>query len=258
MGPQDSTRASRWFSIILIASTFAAFAGAGACDRSPSFDGGVFLATDATAAGSSMDAGHSDRGIDAGVGETTPRPDASSLIDSSLSLSDASPDGGVAREAEDSPAATDAAGTDADDSASDTTGPPTCDPSCGGVRCGSSDGCGGTCTISCICVPSCAGTLCGEGDGCGGSCSGLDCICVPDCGPLDCGTSDGCGGSCNGGCACVPSCAGASCGETDGCGGTCDGSDCTCIPDCGSSDCGTSDGCGGTCADGCDTSSGDQ
>ena len=123
-----------------------------------------------------------------------------------------------------------------------------CSPTCAGVACGGSDGCGGTCSVGCVCVPSCTGILCGGSDGCGGVCT-FGCICIPSCGPLDCGTFDGCGGTCSFGCFCTPSCGPFECGTPDGCGGTCNS--CSCVPSCGGGECGTPDGCGGTCEDGC-------
>ncbi|MCA9665097.1 MAG: hypothetical protein KC503_05895 [Myxococcales bacterium] len=98
-----------------------------------------------------------------------------------------------------------------------------CSPSCSGKNCGSSDGCGGTCTDgSGCCTPACSGKLCGASDGCGGSCASGSGCCTPSCAGKTCGSGDGCGGTCGSGSGCcTPSCQNKICGEADGCGGSC-------------------------------------
>lgn len=133
--------------------------------------------------------------------------------------------------------------------------PSTCSPTCGGLPCGTSDGCGGTCGegSGCIpvCTPSCTDKACGASDGCSGTCTGPDnCpVCVPSCTNKSCHADDGCGGVCNEHC-CSPICTGKTCGEPDGCNGNCpidSGCTPTCTPSCSDKACGAPDGCQGTC-----------
>jgi len=106
-----------------------------------------------------------------------------------------------------------------------------------------------------LCQPSCVGVPCGESDGCGGLCAfGSSCTCTPSCVNVPCGQSDGCGGLCvasSSTCLCTPNCAGKTCGQADDCRGVCAvGSGCTCTAQCASVPCGFDDGCGSACMPG--------
>jgi hypothetical protein len=138
----------------------------------------------------------------------------------------------------------------------------TCVPSCVGIACGASDGCGSVCTegacgdgqrcVSNVCVcdtTSCTGccsaetcepgtdnAACGHG---GGACQ--TCAAAAICGTGDCGTCGGNGQMC---------CAGSSCASPLTCGGGGQAAVCGCTPSCVGKGCGADDGCGGTCMQG--------
>lgn len=106
-----------------------------------------------------------------------------------------------------------------------------------------------------VCQPSCTGVACGESDGCGAVCEvGGGCDCTALCSGVNCGGSDGCGGTCqanSSSCLCTPQCTSKACGASDDCRGTCAvGSGCTCTANCSMRPCGADDGCGVACVPG--------